>query len=160
VKSELPAGFGEGLVAIPTYRDQPATPASDIDGCSPEGSALSVALVGVDRWTLVLFLSSDCDGCLEIWRALVDPGAFGEVSVVVVTKDQSFEDLAQLVGSVASEITLVHSPSAWRAYRVAGPPFFALVDGRRARVASEGVAWARAQIADHVASALADGAHP
>lgn len=54
--------------------------------------------------------------------------------------------------------TVVLSGSAWTAYRVHGPPFFALV--HRGRVLTEGVAWSVEQVAEDVRRARADHGLP
>jgi hypothetical protein len=145
-----------GLVPVPTYRDQPTTVATDLSGIDLGGAPAQVAVVGTGRWTLIAFLSSGCLGCLPIWAAMADPAAMGLGSgglAVAVTKDPGVEDVEALRGLVGVGVRLVMSSAAWGAYRVQGPPFFALVDGRGgagSRVATEGVAWGVEQIADDV----------
>ena len=155
---------GMDLVPIPTYRDAPATPASDLAGVDLSGRELSLAVTGVDRWTLLLFLSARCDGCHEVWRVLSEssgrwPGADGVVPVVV-TRGPGSEPPAGLRPLATDGVPLLMSDAAYRAYRVHGPPFFVLVDGIRSQVATEGVAWGPAQIADDVRRASAGGGGP
>ncbi|MGP8059029.1 MAG: TlpA family protein disulfide reductase [Acidimicrobiales bacterium] len=143
----------DGLVPVPTYRGRPATSAADVSGVDLEGSPRTVSVVGSGRWTLLLFLSSGCDGCLELWRALGDPGRKGlctDEEVVVVTRDLTDEDVAQLRALAPPSVRPLASGRAWRAYRVQGPPFFVLVDGTTDRVVTEGVAWAPAQVGEHL----------
>jgi len=146
----------DGLVPVPTFRDQPATPASDISGLDLDGQPVDVALLGSGRWTLLVFLSAGCHGCLPIWEALGDPVASGLATdelVVAVTRDASVDDPAALRGVSVPGVPVVMSSAAWQAYRVQGPPFFVLVGPDAApgsRVATEGVAWGVAQIADDV----------
>ena len=150
----------DGLVPIPTYRDQPATPASDVTGVDLTGRAIDVRVLGTGRWTLLVFLSSHCDGCRPLWDALADPtasGLAGDERVVAVTHGPDHEDIAALctlaptgaTGAEASPV-VVMATAAWSAYRVQGPPFFVLVDGAADRVVTEGVAWGVSQIAGHV----------
>ena len=145
-----------GLVPVPTYRDRPATPSSDIAGVDLAGDPRTVPVVATGRWSLLLFLSSGCDGCVGLWDALGDPVASGLVSTetaVAVTRDPDEEDVASLSALAPPSACVVLSTAAWAAYRVQGAPFFALVDGRApgsSTVATEGVAWGVSQIAADV----------
>jgi len=169
----------ESVVPVPTYRDRPATLAEDVSGVGVGGEPVEVAVLGTGRWTLLIFLSTGCQGCLPIWEALADPVRGGLVTdelAVVITRDPDQEDVEELRSLAPGEVPLVMSSTTWAAYRVQGPPFFALVDGRSiatdvegrsgvtdgdtaggvgVRVATEGVAWAVAQIADDVRRAKA-----
>lgn len=142
-----------GLVPVPTYRDQPATVPVDPRGTDLDGQSCHVGVLGSGVWWLLLFLSARCDGCRELWEALADPSASGLVageSVLVVTRDPGEEDVADLRRLATAAVPVVMSTATWSAYRVQGPPFFALVDGRpgvTARVATEGVAWSVPQVA-------------
>ncbi|HLG68031.1 MAG TPA: hypothetical protein VKV36_09215 [Acidimicrobiales bacterium] len=148
-------GTPKGLVAIPTYRDAPATRPADLAGRDLAGSPVAVEVVGVDRWTLLLFLSTGCLGCQEIWRSLQHPEPFAGVTPVVVTRDPGADDGDALRRLAPSGVAVVQSTPAWRAYRVQGPPFFVLVDGGRGQVATEGVAVGASHIAEVVAAHLA-----
>ncbi len=149
----------DGLVPVPTYRDQPATVASDVEGVDLDGRPVRVAAVGRGQWTLLVFLSAGCDGCRAIWAALADPVGSGLTTdevVVAVTRDPGVEDPAPLRALLPAGARVVMSSAAWAAYRVQGPPFFALVDGGAragSKVATEGVAWAVEQIGADVARA-------
>jgi len=147
-----------GLVPVPTFRGEPSTPASDLSGVDPTGRPLEVRVLGVPGWHLVLFLSSGCEGCAEWWTARTDSHALGLSAgdaVIVVTKDPGDEDVATIGRLSAGSGPVVMSSAAWRAYRVHGPPFFVLVDGRDARVATEGVAWGVEHLAGFVRQARA-----
>jgi len=154
---------GEGarpseLVPVPTYRDSPATVVSDLAGVDLAGRPDTVTVVGPGRWTLLVFLSSGCDGCREFFTAAGDPRSAGLVtdeSVVVVTADPDREDQAALTALVPPGARVLMSSAAWTAYRVAGPPFFVLADGSRPRAVTEGVAWGVAQVASHLRAARA-----
>ena len=153
------SGGAGGLVPIPTYRGAPATPASDVEGVDLAGERVTVDVVGVPRWTLLLFLSTACDGCADLWAALRDPVAAGLAGAtpVVVTRGPESEDPEAVHRLAPPGVAVVQSSGTWRAYRVQGPPFFALVDGPGRRVATEGVAWAAPQVAAHVALHLPTG---
>lgn len=162
---------------MPTYRDQPATVATDPIGRGPDGEPRSVPVVGTGRWSLLLFLSSRCDGCRQFWEALADPvgrGLTSDETVVVVTRDPGEEEVAAVHHLASGSVPVVMSTATWTAYRVQGPPFFSLVDGgvgarshdvpesprpgtepskatgRGPLVTTEGVAWSVQQVADDV----------
>jgi hypothetical protein len=155
-----PAPVLDGLVPIPTYRDRPATPVSDVVGVDLDRRAVDVRVLGTGRWTLLVFLSSHCDGCRPLWDALAGPTVSGlatDERVVAVTHGPDVEDVAALrtlapAGGADAEASpvVVMATDAWSAYRVQGPPFFVLVDGVADRVVTEGVAWGVTQIAGHV----------
>jgi hypothetical protein len=144
---------------VPTYRDRPATIASDPTGADLDGRPCCVPVLGTGRWSLVVFLSSGCHGCHEIWQALDNPARNGLVddgSIVVITRDAGEEDVDALRRLATGSVPVVMSTSTWSLYRVQGPPFFALVDGRLGagvdpvRVTTEGVAWSVEQMAADV----------
>jgi hypothetical protein len=167
----------DSLVTVPTYRDQPATIATDPTGSGLDGQPRNVPVVGTGRWSLLLFLSSRCDGCRQFWEALGDPVGSGlttDETVVVVTRDPGEEEVAAVRGLAMGSVPVVMSTATWSAYRVQGPPFFSLVDGgvgvgspdvpasplsgvepskadgRGPLVTTEGVAWSVQQVADDV----------
>jgi hypothetical protein len=154
------------VVTVPTGGTP--LPASDVDGRDLTGRRCTLRLTSPGEWTLLLFLSAHCDGCAPFWtvpRAPTSCGLEPGDVAVVVTRDPADEDeetLATLSGegdpvseSTEPVVSLVMSSSAWRTYRVHGPPFFVLVDG--ASVATEGVAWSLEQVAADVARARRRG---
>ena len=87
------------------------------------GRPATVAVVGPGRWTLLVFVSSGCDGCREFIGAAGDPVASGLVTdeaVVVVTRDPAEEDRGALSRLMAPGAPVVMSSAAWSAYRVLG----------------------------------------
>jgi hypothetical protein len=161
----------DSLVPVPTYRDQPATIAADATGIDLDGRPCRVPVLGTGLWFLVVFLSSECHGCHEIWQALENPvrsGLVEDETIVVITRDAGEEDVDALRRLATGSVPVVMSTATWSLYRVQGPPFFALVDGRvgtgRAardgaggkagagpvRVTTEGIAWSVEQIAADV----------
>jgi hypothetical protein len=146
---------------IPTYRDHPATVGHDLVGVDPSGAPRSVRIEAGAEPVCVLFLSSSCQGCRDLWegmgalgRALGPPG----VRVVVVTRGPEVEDaaaVARLAGSggVGGATEVVMSSQAYLDYGVAGPPFYAVTVGREVR--TEGLAWGVSETAEAVRVALA-----
>ncbi|MGH9092100.1 MAG: hypothetical protein ACRDZR_12110 [Acidimicrobiales bacterium] len=145
-----------GLVPVPTYRDRPATVPVDPRGADLGGRPCHLPVLGGGSWWLLLFLSSRCQGCRQLWEALAHApgsGLVGDELVAVVTRDAGEEDVAALRPLAPAGVPLVMSTPTWAAYGVQGPPFFALVDGRpgrASRVATEGVAWSVPQVAADV----------
>lgn len=160
---------------MPTYRDQPATVAVDVVGVDVGGRPHRVPVLETGRWTLLIFLATTCDGCQPLWDALGDPVACGLATdelVVTITRDPGEEDPLAVRRLAPAVATIVMSTATWSAYRVQGPPFFALVDGSPGavaadggstrpgvlvpvRVATEGVAWSVGQVAADVRRARA-----
>ena len=144
------------LVPVPTHRDTPSTLAADLDGTDLDGGRVHLSVTRPSNWTLLVFLSSGCDGCRDVWAALADPQGSGlatdERVVAVVREGDDVTALRELAAPFAE---VIRSDAAWRAYRVQGPPFFVLVEGGRPRVATEGVAWGIGQIAGAVRHARA-----
>jgi hypothetical protein len=150
VNGELPRPDPSALKPIPTYRGVPPTQPHDVVGFDESGRPRRIDVVGTRRWTMLLFLSSHCDGCRPFWsapRAFWDAAVGGDVEVSIVTKGPEHEDRGTLPAG-AADIGLVMSTPAWTDYRVSGPPFFVLVDGANERVATEGVAWGLEATAD------------
>lgn len=148
------------LVAVPTYRDEPSTRPVDVVGRDLFGGRASIAVTAPGSVTLLLFLSSSCEGCRPLWRAAPEPARWGlpvDACVVVVTRAGDGEDVEALRGLAPPGAAVVMSDAAWRAYRVGGAPFFSLVEGGRPRVVTEGVVAGVAQVAADVGRALGRG---
>jgi hypothetical protein len=158
VSEELPADLLGRLRPIPTYRDHPATSPRDIEGVDPrdpEGEPRSIDITATKAPVLLLFLSSTCLGCRDLWegmdelrRALPD-----RLRVIVVTRGPDWEDPAAIVGLAQPSTEVVMSERAYDDYRVGGPPFLVVVDAERVR--TEGVAWGVAETSRAVRVAVA-----
>jgi hypothetical protein len=160
-----PPGLLARLHPIPTYRDHPATVGCDISGVDPGGAPQAIGILASGQPVCLLFLSSSCDGCRDLWAGRADlrralgPG----VRVVVVTRGPDEEDagavarLAAVDGSAERSAEgsgeVVMSSQAYRDYGVGGPPFYALAIGSEVR--TEGVAWGVGPTAEAVRRALA-----
>jgi hypothetical protein len=152
---------------IPTYRDHPATSPKDIVGVTPVGSPVVIGIAGSGGSTqpvLLLFLSSSCQGCQDLWNgtAALRQELPAGVRTVIVTRGAEQEDvsavadLAPAVADLTPDGTeVVMSSAAYRDYRVAGPPFLVVVD--RGEVRTEGVAWGVSETAQAVRAALEQG---
>lgn len=136
-----PAEILRRLRPIPTYRDHPATAPSDIEGLTPAGETVKVGIVDAPDPVLLIFLSSSCQGCRDLWEGTV---ALREslpegVRVVLVTKGPELEDVRAVAALDPVDTLTVMSSQAFRDYRVGGPPFLAVVAAGEVR--TEGVAW-------------------
>ncbi len=134
-----------------------ATAAADLSGRRPGGGAVKVAVVGVERQTLLAFLSSGCATCAGFWKA------FGEdqripagVRLVVVTKGPEAESESTVAALAPHGVTTAMSSEAWDHYRVPVAPYFILVDGPSGRVAGEGAAASWRQMVSLLERARAD----
>jgi hypothetical protein len=145
------------LVAVPAGDRR--LPAIDVDGWDLWGRGRTVRLSSPGSWTLLLFLSSHCDGCEPFWGVPRVPTTCGletHDAAIVVTRGPQHERpqaLVSLMGKGLAEVpdALVMSDSAWVRYGVHGAPFFVLLDG--VCVVSEGVAWSVEQVASDVGRA-------
>jgi hypothetical protein len=132
--------------------------ARDLDGLDASGRATHVAVAGVDRLTLVAFLSSGCLSCRGIWDALRDPATRlpGDARVVAVTKGPEAESESVVRELAGRDLTTVLSTQAWIDYGVPVAPYFVLVDGATSRIVGEGAAAQWSQVSQLMSQALAD----
>jgi hypothetical protein len=171
-----PAREGNGAAVAVDPRLPPSragtTPAFDIAGETLDGDALKLAIAtDAPGGTLLAFLSSGCTTCGSFWAGLRrgDVGSLRGVSrVVAVTRDASMESPSKLRDLMAhdgapsrppasTDALLVMSSRAWEDYRVAGSPYFVLVD-RHGRVAGEGTAISWPQVSSLIRDAVDDAA--
>jgi hypothetical protein len=92
------------LRPIPTYRDHPATTGCDIEGVEPAGARRSIGIVASGEPVFLLFLSSSCQGCRDLWEGMDElRHALGpRVRVVVVTRGPEQEDAATVARLAAA----------------------------------------------------------
>jgi hypothetical protein len=100
------------LRPIPTYRDHPATTGCDIEGVDLAGARRSIGIVDSGEPVFLLFLSSSCQGCRDLWEGVDElRHALGpRVRVVVVTRGPEHEDAA-MVARLAAASSGLASPS-------------------------------------------------
>ena len=143
---EPPAEILRRLRPIPTTVGPPSTVPGDVVGTRTDGSTGRLGVEGVTEPVLLLFLSSGCLGCRDLWEGLrhLHGVLDGASRLAVVTRDPGEEDpgaIATLAGPADGHpgIEVIMSSAAFRHYRVAGPPFLvvAAADGVR----TESVAW-------------------
>jgi hypothetical protein len=145
------------LVQVPRFLGPRPTEARAVAGCTPGGEGIEHHVAG--DWTLLLFLSTTCDGCTDLWEAFARPNdaVLGrDVDVVLVTRPPTVERPEE-VRRLAGDATVVMSEAAWSDYEVHSGPFFVLIDGRARRTASEGVAWSIEQMRAAISAVRPDG---
>ncbi|MGH9007989.1 MAG: hypothetical protein ACRDV6_09820 [Acidimicrobiales bacterium] len=138
------------LVEVPRFLGATKRSVHPLSGVGPTGASIVLGLE--TGWTVLLFLSSSCDGCHELWdlaRTGVLPGVKTRPAVVAVAKETSESPLQ--VAALGGDGTLL-SDRAWSDYQIHSGPFFVVVDGPGRRIATEGVAWSVAQITAAVAA--------
>jgi hypothetical protein len=148
-QADLAGRVADG-VAAPRPETGPRTEVVDIVGVTPRGSAVSVAVGGDDRLTLLAFLSTGCTTCGDFWRAWRDGEALqlaglGQPRVVIVTKGPENEHPHSDTTLAPATTSTVMSNAAWADYHVTASPYIVLVDGR-AGVNGEGSAASFAQL--------------
>jgi len=156
VNEPPPAELLRRLTPIPTYRDHPATTPHDVAGVDPGGAPVRLAILERADPMLLLFLSSSCQGCLDLWHGLdqLRDALPPALDLAVVTRGTDHEDAAVIaeLGRSEGAFPVVMSAAAYADYRVAGPPFLVVVDGTQVR--TEGVAWGIAETTRATLAAL------
>lgn len=144
------AAGGVNAVRSKEVPKRPSRTAADLVGTSPTLDAVSIAVTGVQHFTLLAFLSSGCGSCLDFWDAFRAHGRVeipGDARLVCVTKDPAEESVAHIQRLAPHDVPTVMSSAAWAAYDVPVAPFFVLVDGPSGEVVGEGAAneWGHVQ---------------
>jgi hypothetical protein len=118
-------------------------------GEDPEGRHTAVE---IDEPTLVVFLSTTCDGCRDLADLVRDDAL--PIAVLGVLRAPAGEVTAAAIRAFtgASRRWLL-GDDPFDALEVRGGPYFCLLDGR-GTVVVEGVAFGRAHVEAHVATAL------
>jgi hypothetical protein len=157
VNEPPPAELLARLRPIPTYRDHPATVPHDIVGVDPSGEPVQVQLEGAAGPVLLLFLSSSCAGCQDLWEGVPELGSLvpGGVRIIVVTRDPDAEDASAVAALAPAGTEVVMSSSAYADHLVTGPPFLVVV--AQARVVTESVAWGVEETARTIRTVLEGG---
>lgn len=159
-------GDGPGRAGEPAAASRPrgvpetaptGRPAADVVGTSVAGDPVAVRVAGVDRDSVLVFLSSGCATCADFWQALAGGVALpDDARLVIVTRDAAEESPARLAELAPAGVTVVLSSAAWTDYAVPGSPYVAHVDGPSARVRGEGTGGSWEQVARLLAEATGD----
>ncbi len=143
-----------GLRPIPTYRDHPAATPRDVEGIDPAGTPRLVPVATSTEPVLVLFLSSGCAGCRDLWEGTAElrRALPAHVRLLIVTPDEGPEDRGAVARLAPADTDVVMSSRAYVDFKVAGPPFLSLVE--EGQVCTEAVAWGVAETARAALAAL------
>ncbi len=144
--------FLAGLRPVPSGRTVGrSVPAFDLVGSAPDGTPVELNLEADTAPLLLVFLSTDCQGCDVFWGGFstptdaVPPGAdqvragAEQVRAVLVVKGQPGGD-TDAVATLAAEVTgatVLVSDRAWTEYRVLGYPYLVVVDPTAREVLAE-----------------------
>jgi hypothetical protein len=142
---------------VPEPRDLD-TGVFDVSGVDPYGNAISAAIAGTGRLTLLGFLTSTCLACEVFWNAFADPGLDvpGDARVLLLTKGLEAESESSLRRLAPGEVPTILSTEAWQSYGIPVAPYFVLIDGEADKVIGEGAATTWAQVHNLMSQALAD----
>ncbi|MEO8697662.1 MAG: hypothetical protein ABI658_29455 [Acidimicrobiales bacterium] len=162
-QADLAGRVADG-VAAPRVETVARTEVVDITGVTPRGSAVSIAVGGDDRLTLLAFLSTGCTTCGDFWQAWRNDESLpltglGQPRIVIVTRGPENEHPHAVTTLAPATASTVMSSEAWTDYRVPASPYFVLVDGR-AGVIGEGSAASFAQLRGVLERALSDRRAP
>ena len=146
---DLDPGEGAGRTRpLPAPRSIAGTErAHDIAGVALDGSAVALAIAGVEHQTVLAFLSSGCSTCHPFWDALRagvgDDLRPGTRVIAVVEDEDTRTRLRELAGP---DLDVVASTAAWIDYEVPGSPHIVLVDGPTGRIIGQGTGAAWEQV--------------
>ncbi len=147
--------------ALPKAAGGVLTAATDVEGATPRGEAVRVAVAGTRHDTLLAFLSSGCLTCRTFWQAFASRDGLGlpaGMRLVVVTRSADEESVSRLRELAPPGLPVVLSSEAWGAYEVPVAPYFVQVSGAESRVVGEGAASAWEQVAELVRTSSGDRA--
>ena len=153
-------GTGRGSRALSEPADAPAVSDAELDlrGITPLGDPIVVALADRPQLTLLAFLSTTCNTCMEFWRAFAEPGneqVAGRTSqLVLVTKGPEQEPPSDVARLAPNHLDVVMSQAAFDVYDVPYAPYFVLVDGHGSRVIGEGAASSFEELRELLAPAM------
>jgi len=155
--------FVAGLRTVPSTAsgEHVTWSASDLSGTRPDGSTVEIGLDSLDRATLLVFLTTRCDGCETFWRGLADRSdpLLETLVTIVAVKASDAADIDE-VRALAEPLTateVVLGDRAWSDYRVTGYPFLVLVDPSTRTVLAETVGFGWSDVAATVAIGLGSG---
>jgi hypothetical protein len=136
-------------------RPAPRRPRSVLTGLDPTGAPVGARLEGP---SLVLFLSTSCDGCADLAQMVREGTAGFDVLGVLRVPPGGLpsEEVATFVGAGGRWLL---GDDAFEAFDVYKGPFFSVVD-ETGRLVVEGVALGRDHVVEHCANALAGVPEP
>jgi hypothetical protein len=132
---------------------------AQVTGMSPAGEAAIIPLVGVERDTLLAFLTSTCTSCQRLWLELAeaDGGVLpSSLRLLVMPKGPEHESPASILAAAPAGCDVVMSSTAWSDFHVPGSPYFVLVGAATGAVLGEGTALTWSRVVDLAAVATGD----
>jgi hypothetical protein len=155
---ELEAGARNEPGPAPVRLADPSAAARSVQGETLSGEQAVVAVAGVERDTILVFLSSGCLTCHEFWTAFAGDGVTlpARTRLVIIAKDLSEESPSELAKLAPRGIDLVCSSQAWSDYEVPGSPYVIAVEGATGRIQGEGTGMSWEQVAGLLAQATGD----
>ena len=151
-------GSGTDPGPAPVRLEDPFAPARPIRGVTLDGEQVVLAVSGVDRDTILVFLSSGCLTCHEFWSAFAGDGVTlpADTRLVIVAKDLSEESPSALAELAPRDIDLVCSSQSWVDYQVPGSPYVIAIRGVDGKIQGEGTGMSWDQVAGLLAQATGD----
>jgi hypothetical protein len=153
------ARIGESDLALPT--EGPLGGAHDLMGTTPNGDGVAISVLGSDGPTLLAFLTSGCQNCLDFWRAFEDASnrqvAGARSRLIVITKGPDQESPGAVAQLAHIDLETLMSTEAFDDYSVPVAPYFVLIDG--GRVVGEGAAASFDQLGSLMSKALTDAGY-
>lgn len=140
---------------IPSGRPPARTVRTTLVGDDPTGRPMRRRL---DAPTLVVFLSTTCDGCRDL-AELVRSGAAGIEVLGILRRPASGLPDAAVDAFTRSVGAWLCGDDPFGAFDVRTGPYFCLLDAT-GTIVVEGVAFGRAHVEEHVAHALAGRPRP
>lgn len=134
------------------------TEAFDLAGIDHVGEAISIAVAGTDRLTLLAFLSSSCLTCRDFWQEFGSAhlDVPGDARPIIVTKGLDAESESAVRKLAPKHVITVMSSEGWADYRVPVAPYFIMIDGSSDRIIGEGAATNWVQVRNLMEQSMAD----
>lgn len=153
LESELDPGAPTAVPSLhEELRRRPGGPTgTDIEGVSPAGEDLALAVAGTPHDTVLVFLSTSCTTCQPFWEALSEPGRVrlpDGTRLLIVTQGPDAELPNEVARLAPAGVTTVMSTSAWRDHEVPGSPYVALVEAETGRIRGSGTGASWEQVAE------------
>lgn len=155
LSEEEAAAASARATPIPAGHRAPRRPRTALRGLDPRGADLETQLDGA---SLVVFLSTTCDGCRDLAR-LVREGVSGLSVLGVLRVPPGGLPSEAITSFVGDEGRWLLGDDPFEAFEVRSAPFFCILDATGTLVV-EGVAFGANHIEDHCARVLAGVSRP
>jgi hypothetical protein len=132
-------------------------PAPAVAGLDPGGHPLDVPVSARPGRLALLFLTSSCRPCRDLWsaaQAMPAPPDPAARAVIILTPSPSTESRRRVADLAPPSVPVLMSSDAWHAYGVTRAPWLALLEG--GTITAEGPApadWTKVVATDSAVSA-------